>query len=325
MNPLILEKEEIINLLDFSEIINVVEKSFVDFSAGKALMPVPQDIIFEEFKGETHVKSAYVKGGKYYCIKIASGFYNNPPIGLNSSQGMMILFEAKTGIPKCILLEEGALTDYRTAAAGAVAAKYLANKDSENILVVGTGNQAKLQVEFLLKIFPIKNIFVWGRSEGKARTYCDYILNKQISANLQIINKIEEAENLDLDIIITATPSRMPLVSSKLIKKGNHVNAIGADMPGKQELDERIIRNAKVVTDSTAQCAKSGELQHSLKSGIMKLDKVYGELGEIISKKKIGRENLDEITVFDSTGLGVQDLAIANYVFDKYCDMEKIK
>jgi len=238
---------------------------------------------------------------------------------------MMILFEAQTGAPKCILLEEGILTDFRTAAAGAVAAKYLANKDSKNVLVAGTGNQAKLQVEFLLKIFPIKNLFIWGRSEGKARAYCDYLLNKHISVNLQIIKNIEEAENLDMDILITTTPSRKPLISNKLIKRGIHINAIGADMSGKQELDERIIPTAKVVTDSTAQCAKSGDLQHALKSGIIKLDEVYGELGEIISKRKVGRENPDEITIFDSTGLGVQDLAIANYVFDKYCDMKKIK
>ncbi len=223
-----------------------------------------------------------------------------------------------------LLLEDGQLTDYRTAAAGAVAAKYLANKNSENVLVVGTGIQAKLQVKFLSKIFPIKRLFVWGRSEDKAKDYCNYFITKLISFDFQIIKSIEEAQNLDIDIIITATPSRKALVPNKVVKKGVHINAIGADMPGKQELDEKIFSNAKVITDSTVQCAKNGELQHALKAGMINLDDVYSELGEIISKNKKGRENPDEITVFDSTGLGVQDSAISNYVFDKYCKVNKI-
>jgi len=324
MKPLILEKEEIIKLLDFNEIINAIEKSFVDFTTGKALMPTPQDIILEEFNGETHVKSAYVKGSKHYCIKIASGFFNNPSLNLSSSQGMMILLEAKTGLPICILLEDGQLTDYRTAAAGAVASKYLANKDSENVLVVGTGIQAKLQVEFLLRILPIKRLFVWGRSEGKVKEYCNYFLTKPHSLDLEIVESVEEAQFLDIDIIITATPSRKSLVPKKAVKKGVHINAIGADMPFKKELDEKIFSNAKVITDSTAQCSKSGELQHALKTGNLKIDDVYGELGEIILKNKKGRENPEEVTIFDSTGLGVQDLAISNYVFDKYCKVNKI-
>ena len=324
MKPILLEKKEIIKLLDANEIINVIDQSFVDFFAGKALMPTPQDIILEKFNGETHVKSAYVEGSKHYCIKIASGFFNNPKINLSSSQGMMILLEAKTGIPKCILLEDGQLTDYRTAAAGAVAAKYLANKNSENVLVVGTGIQAKLQVKFLSKFFPIKRLFVWGRSEDKAKDYCNYFITKSVSFDFQIIKSMEEVQNLDIDIIITATPSRKALVPNKVVKEGVHINAIGADMPGKQELDEKIFSNAKVITDSTVQCAKNGELQHALKAGMISLDNVYSELGEIISKNKKGRESPDEITVFDSTGLGAQDSAISNYVFDKYCKVNKI-
>ena len=323
MNPIILKKKDILNLLDFDEIIGVIENSFVDFSTGKALMPTPQDIILKEFKGETHVKSAYVKGSKYYCIKIASGFYDNPKIGLNSSQGMMILLEAKTGLPKCILLEEGHLTDVRTAAAGAVAAKHLANPGSEKVLVVGTGIQARLQVEFLLRVMPIKKLFVWGRSEGKAEDYCKHLQTGSPALESKIIKNLNEARNLEIDIIVTATPSRQALLAKNAMQKAVHINAIGADMPGKQELDENILSAAKVITDSTAQCAKSGELQHALNAGVMKMDDVHGELGEVISRKKKGRANPEEITVFDSTGLGVQDLAIACYVFDKYCEMNK--
>ena len=171
MTTLILKKEEIMKLVNYNEIISIVEKGFVDFSNGKAVMPPPQDIILKEFNGETHVKSAYVEGSKYYCIKIASGFYDNPKINLSSSQGLMLLLDSKTGVPKCILLEEGTLTYYRTAAAGAIAAKHLARKNSENVLVIGTGIQAMLQVEFLSNVLSIKKLFVLGRNEENTKKY----------------------------------------------------------------------------------------------------------------------------------------------------------
>jgi ornithine cyclodeaminase len=313
MKPLIIEKEEIVKLLDFKEIISAVEKSFVTFSLGKTVMPPPQDIVLEKFRGETHVKSAYADGSEFYCVKIASGFYDNPNIGQSSSQGMMILFEAKTGIPKCILLDDGMLTDYRTAAAGAVAAKQLANVNSSKVLVLGTGIQARLQIEFLIKVFPIDKVFVWSRSKENTNDYCNYFIdNFSIEVNsVDCIKSIKE-----VDIIVTATPSRVPWIYE--VDKGVHINAIGSDMPGKQELDGKLLGEVKVVTDSTLQCAKNGELQHALKSGDITLNDVHAELGEILAKAKKGREFSDEITVFDSTGLGVQDLAIANYVFKKF-------
>ena len=175
-----------------------------------------------------------------------------------------------------------------------------------------------------MKIFSIKRLFVWGRSEDKVEGYCDYFLTKPASFDFQKIKSIEEAQNLDIDIIITATPSRKALVPNKVVKKKVHINAIGADMPGKQELDEKIFSYAKVITDSTVQCAKSGELQHALKAGVVNLDDVYSQLGEIISKNKKGRENPEEVTVFDSTGLGAHDLAMSNYVLEKYCKVNKI-
>ncbi len=318
MKPVIIEKEEILKLLDFKEIITVIEKSFADFSLGKSIMPQPQDIVLEEFRGETHIKSAYVKGSASYCVKIASGFYDNPKLGLNSSQGMMILLNSETGMPKCILLEEGMLTDYRTAAAGAVAAKYLANANSKNVLVVGSGIQARLQVEFLRQIFQIRQVFVWGRSEENVEIYRKYF-SKLDFLNVKPISAIEECQ--EIDIVVTATPSRSPLLSK--VEKGVHVNAIGADMPGKQELSPKLLAEAKIVTDSTSQCEKSGELQHALRSGDLILKDVHAELGEIVAKSKKGREYPDEITVFDSTGLGVQDLAIANYVFEKFINQNK--
>jgi len=323
MTTIIIKKEEIMKLLDYNEIISIVEKSFVDFSNGQAVMPPPQDIILKEFNSETHVKSAYVKGNKYYCIKIASGFYDNPSINLSSSQGLMILLDAKTGVPKSILLEDGTLTDYRTAAAGAIAVKHLARKNSENVLVIGTGIQAMLQVEFLSKVLSIKRLFVCGRNKANANKYCNNILSKLPKLDVRAIKNIEEAKNID--VVITATPSKMALVPDSIIKDGMHINAIGADMPGKQELDEQILLRTKIITDSTAQCSKNGELQHALNKGIIDLNKIHAEIGEVISGAKKGRESVEEITLFDSTGLGVQDLAIASYVFEKYCKLNKIK
>jgi alanine dehydrogenase len=311
MKPVIIEKEAIVQLLNFKEIISVIEKSFIDFSLGKLIMPSPQDIVIDEFHGETHIKSAYVEGHDSYCVKIASGFYDNPKLGLNSSQGMMILLDSKTGVPKCILLEGGLLTDYRTAAAGAVAAKYLANANSKNVLVVGSGMQARLQVEFLLQVFEIERLFVWGRNEENVKNYCDYI-SKFNFLDLKVLTTVQDHK--EVDIVITTTPSRSPLLFS--VEKGVHVNAVGADMPGKQELSPKLLAKAKIITDSTSQCEKSGELQHALNSG--DIFDVYGELGEIVAKTKKGRELSDEITIFDSTGLGIQDLAIAKYVYEKF-------
>jgi alanine dehydrogenase len=316
MKPVIIEKEEIIKLLDFKEIISVIEKSFIDFSVGKLVMPPPQDIVIEEFRGETHIKSAYVEGKDSYCVKIASGFYDNPKLGLNSSQGMMVLLDSKTGVPKCILLEDGILTDYRTAAAGVVAAKYLARADSKNVLVIGSGIQARLQVKFLLQVFEIQRLCVWGRNEESVKNYCDYI-SKFNSLDLEVLTTVQDHK--EIDIVITTTPSRSPLLSS--VQKGIHINAIGADMPGKQELSPKLLAKAKIITDSTSQCEKSGELQHALKSGDVVLKEVHAELGEIVAKTKKGRESSDEITVFDSTGLGVQDLAIAKYVYEKFINL----
>jgi len=311
MKPVIIEKGEIIKLLDFKEMISVIEKSFIDFYSGKSIMPPPQDIVIEESRRETHVKSCYVDGSDFYCVKIASGFYDNPKLGLNSSQGMMILLDSKTGEPKCILLEDGILTDYRTAAAGAVAAKYLANTNSKHVLVIGSGIQARLQVEFLLQVFDIERLSIWGRNVENVKSYCEYI-SKFKFLDLKVLTSIRDHK--EVDIVVTTTPSRSPLLLS--IEKGVHVNAIGADMPGKQELSSKLLANAKIVTDSTTQCEKSGELQHVLKSGDT-LD-VYAELGEIVAKANKGRESSDEITIFDSTGLGIQDLAIANYVYGKF-------
>jgi ornithine cyclodeaminase/alanine dehydrogenase-like protein (mu-crystallin family) len=314
MKPVIIEKDDIVKLLEFKEIISVIEKSFIDFSSGKLIMPPPQDIVIEESRRETHIKSAYVNGSDFYCVKIASGFYDNPKLCLNSSQGMMILLDSKTGVPKCILLEDGILTDYRTAAAGAVAAKYLANANSKNVLVIGSGIQARLQIEFLLQVFEVERLFVWGRNDENVKNYCDYI-SKFNFLELKILPTVQDHKGVD--IIVTTTPSRSPLLSS--VEKGVHVNAIGADMPGKQELSSEFLAKAKIITDSTSQCEKSGELQHALKSG--DIFDVYAELGEIVAKAKKGRESSDEITVFDSTGLGIQDLAIAKYVYEKHINL----
>lgn len=311
MKPVIIEKDEIEKLLDFKEIISVIEKSFLDFYSGKLIMPPPQDIVIEESRRETHIKSAYVDGNDIYCVKIASGFNENPNLGLNSSQGMMILLDSKTGVPQCILLEDGILTDYRTAAAGAVAAQYLANDNSKNILVIGSGIQARLQVEFLLQVFEIERLFVWGRNDENVKNYCDYI-SKFNFLDLKVLTNIQESK--EVDIIVTTTPSRSPLITSA--EKGVHVNAVGADMPGKQELSAKLLAEAKIITDSTAQCEKSGELQHALK--LSEIPGVYAELGEIVAKAKKGRESSDEITIFDSTGLGIQDLAIAKYTYEKF-------
>lgn len=317
MEPIILKKDQILSLLDFNEVIDAVEKSFVAFAKGDATIPPPQDIIFPEHNGEADIKSAAIKGYDSYCVKIVSAFFDNPKKGLSSLQGLMVLMDTKIGSPKAILLDGGELTHYRTAAAGAIAAKYIARPESNTVLIVGTGTQAKLQAKFLSQVFKLKNINIWGRSEENLRNFISEMANELPGVSLNGDTKLEKIINSKPDIIVTTTPSRIPLIKSEWIQNGTHINAIGSDIPEKQELDVELMARARVVTDSTEQCSVRGELHHAIEKKTLSKKDVCAELGQVILDKNLGRTNSNDITIFDSTGLGIQDLAIAEYVFRK--------
>ena len=306
---------KIINLDQIKEILQqldpleAIEQGFVQYSQGKACIPPVAELLMPA--GEAHIKYGYINGDEFYTVKIASGFYQNSEYGLPSSNGVMLLFSQKTGELVCVLLDEGHLTDIRTAIAGAIAAKWLAPKQVHAIGVVGTGIQARLQPLHLKQITPCRQLMVWGRDQHKLNTYKLDMQRHGFSVTLaQSVEEITDKANL----IVTTTPSTQTLLHAKCIKPGTHITAMGSDTPDKQELESQILSRADlVVADSIEQCRQRGEIYQAIKSQKLDADNVV-ELGHIIEAQS-GRQNEEQITVADLTGVAVQDIKIAELVY----------
>ena len=313
---IILRHEQIKKLVSLNEsIIPIIENAFVSLSAGKATTPPIMRLDISEFHGEADVKTAYIKGLDSFAIKIALGFFNNPSIGLPSSNGLMILFDSKTGALKAVLLDQGYLTDIRTAIAGAIASKHLANLEVSNVGIIGVGMQAQLQLQALMLVRKPTNAFIWGRNKEKTSIYIDAMKNKFKINFHQCLNIEELCEKCE--IIITTTPSKEPLIKDDWLKKGMHITAMGSDAELKNELDPRIIKSCNLyVPDKQSQTNVLGELHHAIKKEIIDKNKKFKELGEIIKNPNLGRQTKNDITVCDLTGTGVQDTAIARHTYD---------
>jgi ornithine cyclodeaminase len=300
------------------EFVNYMKQAFVAYSNGQAVVPPVGELIFTDPKGEAHIKYGYIKGGDAYCIKIASGFYDNPKLGIASSQGMMLLFNQQTGQPQAVLLDEGWLTDIRTAAAGALAAKYFAPKRVDAIGIIGTGTQAKLQLRFLKAMTPCRKVWVWGRNRENAQKY---------QAELAGAFEVQIAENpaeiaRHCNLIVTTTPSEKPLLQAKDIRAGTHITAMGSDTAYKQELESGLLKKADlVVSDSIPQSKSRGEIYRAVKDGMITVYEVV-ELGNAIQNISLQRTNDQQISVVDLTGVAVQDIMIANAVYAKFIAFE---
>lgn len=312
-----LSRNDIAALVDLDEIIAAVEQAFADFAAGSAVIPPVINLDIAESKGEVHVKSAHIRGYKHYCIKIASGFYENPILGLPSGNGFMALFSARTGELSAVLFDEGYLTDLRTAAAGAVAALCLTHDAPISAGVIGTGVQARLQIESLSKVRTVERLNVWGRDPGRVERYAADMQKILPDTDIRRFATPGEVVRVS-DCVVTVTPSREPLVAAKDLHPGLHITAVGSDGPDKQEIDPAVFGSVdRIVVDHLGQCAALGELHHALDAGIVTEQNVHAELGEIVNRNKPGREGRDEITICDLTGVGVQDTAIANWALLK--------
>lgn len=309
----IINLDQIKEALEPIDIVLAIEKGFVAYSNGNAVVPPVGELLFKNPPGDVHIKYGYILGDEYYVIKIASGFYDNPKLNLPSSNGLMLLFSQKTGAILGILLDEGYLTDLRTAAAGAIAAKYLAPSKITNIGIIGTGIQARLQLIFLTKITDCRNVIIWGRSLEKLIRFQAEMAQKGFS--IQTTQEIEVVTS-GCNLIVTTTPSTSPLLWATQIKKGTHITAVGADSPHKQELDSNIFGKADIiVADSIKQCIERGDIAHAIKDGVIHQDKLV-ELGTVISGASPRRTSDEQITIADLTGLAVQDIAIAQAIFE---------
>jgi len=292
------------------EAVDVVEDAFRMLASGKVIMPPILSMEIPEAHGEVDVKTAYIPGFDGFAIKVSPGFFDNPKIGLPSLNGLMILFSARTGLVEALLLDNGYLTDVRTAAAGAVAARHLAPAAVETAGVLGCGVQARLQIEAAHLARPFKKVLVWGRDHEKAEACA-----RDIAAKLGISAEATSAERVvrDSQLVVTTTPSRQPVLKAKWLHAGLHVTAMGSDQAGKNEIDPQAIAKATCYAcDRVSQAEKLGELRAAREAGVL-TGTAPPELGEIIAGTKPGRSSRDDITVCDLTGTGAQDTAIATY------------
>jgi len=309
----IIPLERIKEILPSLDLIPAIETGFAAYSNGQAVVPPVGELLLD--KGEVHIKYGYLKKDEYYVIKIASGFYDNPKLGLPSGNGLMLLFSQKTGELVSILLDEGYLTDIRTAIAGAITAKFLAPESIERIGIVGTGIQARLQLSYLSQVIDCRQVLVWGRGDIQLAKY-KIEMEKQ---DFEIKNTLTAADILrTCNLIVTTTPSTTPLLSASDLQTGTHITAVGSDTPDKQELDSAILSRADiVVADSISQCMIRGEIFKAIQASQISPDDLT-ELGDIITGKKQGRTDDNQITVADLTGVAVQDIKITEAVYKAF-------
>jgi ornithine cyclodeaminase len=307
----ILTEKELRKLVPLdADAVSVVEEAFRALAGGAVVMPPILRLDIKEANGEVDVKTAYVPGLESFAIKISPGFFDNPRIGLPSVNGLMMLLSAKTGLLEAALLDNGYLTDVRTAAAGAVAAKHLSREDSETTAIFGAGVQARLQLEALLLVRPIRRARIWARDAVKAEaTAAD--LEKRLGIEVRASADPEKAAR-SADIIVTTTPSTSPILIADWISSGQHITAMGSDAEHKNEIDPKLVGKAdRYIADRLSQTRILGELHHAIAAGLASADTEFPELGAVIAGKAAGRTNDGEITFADLTGTGVQDTAIA--------------
>lgn len=305
---------EIKTCLSNLDLIKRIEEGFVAYSQGKVVVPPVGELIFDSPPGDAHIKYGYIKGDEYFVVKIATGFYENRRLGISTGNGLMLLFSQQTGQPVCILLDEGHLTDIRTAAAGAVAAKYLAPTDVDCIGILGAGIQGRLQLEYLASVVPCRSVMVWGINHEEVETYA----SETKEAGYEVKTTLDASEVArHCNLIVTATPSRVPLLMADSIRPGTHITAMGSDTHEKIELDPEILSRADlVVADSISQSRARGEIFRATQAGAIREEKVV-ELGAVIQDLSLRRQDNRQITVADLTGVAVQDIQISKAVYEK--------
>lgn len=305
--------ETIREIVPSLDLVGLMEDGFVAYSAGRCVVPPVGELIFEDPPGETHIKYGYIRGGDSYVIKVASGFPENAVSGLPTASGLMLLFSQKTGALETVLLDHGYLTDVRTAAAGAVAAKHLAPTSVSCIGILGGGVQARLQLEHVLPVVDCRQALVWMRDPQKQDGYRQHFADADL--DLEFARSPEEVA-AKCNLIVTTTPAKAPLLQASTIRPGTHITAMGSDTVEKIELDPRILAAAdRVVVDSLPQSETRGEISQAVKAGVLDRDSVV-EIGSVIAGEAPGRQSDSQTTICDLTGVAVQDLMIAQGVLE---------
>lgn len=309
---LILGGDEVKELLNMREAVQAVELAFKLRAEGKTVMPPKIYLDLPEYHGDFRAMPAYINESA--GLKWVSVYPDNWRDNLPSVMATIILCDPNTSCPLAIM-DGTYITSLRTGAAGAVAVKYLARRDSSVIGLIGAGMQARMQMLAISEVFPsLEEVKVFDNRRDVGLKFAEEMQAK-LGIKIRPVETIEEAAKAD--IVVTVTPSREPLVKGEYIMPGTHINAIGADAKGKQELETGLLKKAKVIVDDIEQASHSGEINVPLSQGAIKTDDIYGTLGEVVAGLKKGRESDQEITVFDSTGLAIQDIICAKLVYDK--------
>ncbi|NJD53720.1 MAG: alanine dehydrogenase [Candidatus Methanoperedens sp.] len=314
-----LNRNEVESLLDMKGTLKVVEEAFRQHGLSKVQMPPKLYLYFKNHNGDLRTMPGYLEEQDITGVKIVNVHPDNPKIGLPTVMALVILNSTETGAPLAIM-DGTYLTDMRTGAAGGVAVKYLARKNAKTVGFVGTGNQARSQLMAINEIIDIHEIKATSASEKQTLAFKD---DMELKIECEITPEKTIRGVCDCDILVTTTPSREPIVMNEWISEGTHINAIGADAPGKEELDPLILKRAKVIVDDIGQASHSGEVNVPISKGLLSVKDIFGELGEVITGKKKARTNDSDITVFDSTGLAIQDIATADMVYRKALEANK--
>src|SRR5256885_1757759 len=305
---LVLREPEIRRLLDPASCLKAVEEAFSAYATGGASLPAVINLDVEENRGEVHIKAGHLRGGPHYAVKIASGFYDNPAKGLPQNDGMILLFDAGNGVPRALLFDNGFITEQRTGAAGAVAAKHLARRDARVVGVVGCGNQARYQLESLALVRRPEVVRIYGRRPEMARACADEMAGHPgmpQGCRFVAVPSVREAVE-GADVVVTVTPSREPLVRAEWLSPGTHITAVGSDGPGKRELHPDVLKRAdRIVADSRSQCLRLGEIHHAVAEGAIPESRIACELGEITAGRRAGRGSDPQNTPCDLTRGGV--------------------
>ncbi len=316
---LFLSEADVRGLLTMDDALAAVEQAFRLHAQGQAQMPSKIYLDFEPFGGDLRAMPAYLKGANAAGVKIVNSNAANPARGLPAVAGVMIYVDPETGLPLGVF-GAGTLTAMRTGAAGGLAAKYLARPESNTLALIGCGRQAETQLEALLKFFTFSEIRAWGKTPEESSSFCKRLASS-IPALKAVVN-VEEAV-MNADIIVTTTPVHKPVVKAAWVKPGAHINAIGADAPGKQELETALILKSRVVVDEWHQASHAGELNVPVSQGHFSEKNLVAQLGEILVGQKSGRTSAADNTIFDSTGLAIQDVATAKRIYEKAVKLNK--
>jgi alanine dehydrogenase len=312
---LLLTEDDVQALLRPAEAVDAVERAFYDFANGTAVMPPKLYLEFDQHAGDLRVMPASLGSG-YAGVKIVNSHERNPARGLPAVVGTYLLYSQETGMPLSIM---GAtfLTAMRTGAASAVACKYLARRDSRSLGLVGAGVQAGFQTRAISQVLSLETVRAWAPDNDRPRR--DALLGKlqQEFPELEFMPAQSLEEAAAADVVCTTTPSRAPLVRAGAVLPGTHINAVGADGPGKQELDPVILKDARIVVDEWHQALAGGEVNVPVGEGIIGEGDIAGTLSDLVSGAIEGRMSSDEITIFDSTGLAIQDIAVATLVYER--------